>query len=76
MRTLINIGKLILNFARDLVLSGWDTARVILRAPGVVNSGTTVMPYGDLGPQIEKAVSAYAEDVKARAFPTEDEVYR
>lgn len=35
-----------------------------------------VKVYGDLGPQIEKAVSAYAEDVKARAFPTEDEVYR
>ncbi|MGR3513966.1 MAG: 3-methyl-2-oxobutanoate hydroxymethyltransferase [Paracoccaceae bacterium] len=35
-----------------------------------------VKVYGDLGPQIEKAVSAYADDVKARAFPTEDEVYR
>lgn len=35
-----------------------------------------VKVYGDLGPQIEKAVSAYADDVKSRAFPTEDEVYR
>ena len=35
-----------------------------------------VKVYGDLGPQIEKAVSAYAEDVRARTFPTEDEVYR
>lgn len=35
-----------------------------------------VKVYGDLGPQIEKAVSAYADEVKARTFPTEDEVYR
>ena len=35
-----------------------------------------VKVYGDLGPQIRKAVSDYADDVKARAFPTEDEVYR
>ena len=35
-----------------------------------------VKVYGDLGPQIEKAVSQYAEEVKARAFPTEKEVYR
>ncbi|MEM6387310.1 MAG: 3-methyl-2-oxobutanoate hydroxymethyltransferase [Pseudomonadota bacterium] len=35
-----------------------------------------VKVYGNLGPQIEKAVRSYAEDVKARAFPTEDEVYR
>ncbi len=35
-----------------------------------------VKVYGDLGPQIEKAVSTYAEEVKARAFPTEKEVYR
>lgn len=35
-----------------------------------------VKVYGDLGPQIEKAVSQYAEEVKTRAFPTEKEVYR
>ncbi len=35
-----------------------------------------VKVYGDLGPQIEKAVREYADDVKTRAFPTEDEVYR
>ena len=35
-----------------------------------------VKVYGDLGPQIEKAVSTYAEEVKARTFPTEKEVYR
>ncbi|WP_166416981.1 3-methyl-2-oxobutanoate hydroxymethyltransferase [Cochlodiniinecator piscidefendens] len=35
-----------------------------------------VKVYGQLGPMIEQAVSDYAEDVKTRAFPTEDQVYR
>lgn len=35
-----------------------------------------VKVYGQLGPMIEQAVSDYAEDVRARSFPTEDEVYR
>lgn len=35
-----------------------------------------VKVYGQLGAQIEAAVRAYAEDVRARAFPTEDQVYR
>jgi len=35
-----------------------------------------VKVYGDLGPAIERAVSEYAEDVKTRAFPTENEVYK
>ena len=35
-----------------------------------------VKVYGQLGPMIEDSVRRYAEDVKSRAFPTEDEVYR
>lgn len=35
-----------------------------------------VKVYGQLGPMIEDSVKRYAADVKARAFPTEDEVYR
>jgi len=35
-----------------------------------------VKVYGDLGPAIERAVSQYAEEVKDRSFPSEDEVYR
>ena len=35
-----------------------------------------VKVYGQLGPMIEDSVKRYAEDVKSRAFPTEDEVYR
>jgi 3-methyl-2-oxobutanoate hydroxymethyltransferase len=35
-----------------------------------------VKVYGDLGNMIEKAVEDYAGEVKSRAFPSEDEVYR
>ncbi len=35
-----------------------------------------VKVYGRLGDMIEEAVAAYAEEVRARAFPGEDQVYR
>ncbi len=35
-----------------------------------------VKMYGDLGPAIERAVAEYAEEVKTRAFPGEEHVYR
>lgn len=35
-----------------------------------------VKVYGDLLNQIENAVAAYADDVKDRQFPTEDQLYR
>ncbi|KAA9010443.1 3-methyl-2-oxobutanoate hydroxymethyltransferase [Histidinibacterium aquaticum] len=35
-----------------------------------------VKVYGQLGPMIEQAVGDYAEDVKSRNFPGEDQVYR
>jgi 3-methyl-2-oxobutanoate hydroxymethyltransferase len=35
-----------------------------------------VKVYGDLGPMIEDSVRRYAEEVKARSFPSEDQVYR
>ncbi len=34
-----------------------------------------VRRYGDLGPGIEAAISSYAKDVRARAFPGPDQVY-
>jgi 3-methyl-2-oxobutanoate hydroxymethyltransferase len=34
-----------------------------------------VRRYGDLGPGIEAAISAYAKDVRARAFPGPEQVY-
>jgi 3-methyl-2-oxobutanoate hydroxymethyltransferase len=34
-----------------------------------------VKRYGDLGPAIERAVAAYAADVRSRAFPGPDNVY-
>jgi multisubunit Na+/H+ antiporter MnhE subunit len=50
MRFVTNMGKLAFNFIRDVVLSGWDTAWVILRDSSIVNSGTTRMAYGELDP--------------------------
>lgn len=35
-----------------------------------------VKVYGNLGPMIEDSVRRYAEEVKARSFPSEDQVYR
>jgi 3-methyl-2-oxobutanoate hydroxymethyltransferase len=35
-----------------------------------------VKVYGQLGAMIEAAVEAYAQEVRERAFPTEDQVYR
>lgn len=35
-----------------------------------------VKVYGQIGPMIEEAVRAYADEVRARAFPTEDQIYR
>jgi 3-methyl-2-oxobutanoate hydroxymethyltransferase len=35
-----------------------------------------VKRYGSLGALIEEAVSAYADDVRARTFPTPDNVYK
>ncbi len=35
-----------------------------------------VKVYGQLGPMIEDSVRRYAEDVRNRAFPTDDEVYK
>jgi len=35
-----------------------------------------VKTYGDLGPAIERAVSDYAQEVRSRAFPGPDNVYR
>lgn len=35
-----------------------------------------VKKYGDLGPAIEQAVSDYADEVKSRSFPGDDNIYR
>jgi 3-methyl-2-oxobutanoate hydroxymethyltransferase len=35
-----------------------------------------VKRYGNLGPEIEKAVEGYATEVRARAFPGPEHVYR
>jgi 3-methyl-2-oxobutanoate hydroxymethyltransferase len=35
-----------------------------------------VKRFGDLAAEIQAAASAYAEDVRSRAFPTEEQIYR
>jgi len=35
-----------------------------------------VKRFGDLASEISAAASSYAEDVRSRAFPTEDQIYR
>lgn len=35
-----------------------------------------VKVYGDLGPQIEASVKAYAEEVRDRSFPGPDQTYK
>lgn len=35
-----------------------------------------VKVYGNLGEQIDQAVKSYAEEVKNRSFPSEDQIYR
>ena len=48
MRFVMALGTLVLHFAKNVLLSGWDTARVIIRDSDMVNSGTTRMSYGEL----------------------------
>ncbi len=42
--------RLLVSLLKELVLSGWSTARVILRPRRQVRPGFTRLDYGDLGP--------------------------
>jgi multisubunit Na+/H+ antiporter MnhE subunit len=42
--------RLLLNFLRDAVWSGWDTARIILYRRGTFEDGIIRMRYGQLDP--------------------------
>jgi len=42
--------RLLVNFLKELVLSGWATARVILTPRGQVQPGFARLDYGNLGP--------------------------
>lgn len=54
-----NVAKLIFNIIKQTVLSGWDTARVILQDPGVVHSGLTRMSYEALDPKAASLLGAF-----------------
>jgi multisubunit Na+/H+ antiporter MnhE subunit len=49
---------LIFNFLKNALLSGWDTARLILRNSALIHSGVTRMSYGDLGDNSASVLSA------------------
>lgn len=53
-----NVAKLIFNSIKQTVLSGWDTARVIMQDPGVVHSGLTRMSYKELDPKAASLLGA------------------
>src|ERR1700675_4954040 len=63
----IGIGGSVACDGQILVLE--DMLRLSPRVPKFVRR------YGDLGPGIEAAISSYAKDVRARAFPGPDQVY-
>ena len=58
MSLVFNVVKLVSNFIKGAVLSGWDTARVIMQDPSTVHSGMTRMPYGELDPKTASLLGA------------------
>ena len=55
---MFNVVKLVFNFIKGVVLSGWDTARVIMQDPSTAHSGMTRMPYGELDPKTASLLGA------------------
>jgi multisubunit Na+/H+ antiporter MnhE subunit len=52
------VAELIVNFIKSAVLSGLETARVILLRPGRVRGGMTTLAYHDLSPVQASLVGA------------------
>jgi multisubunit Na+/H+ antiporter MnhE subunit len=48
MNRLLALGRLGVNFLWEAIVSGWTTARIILRGDAVLQPGLVRMPYGDL----------------------------
>jgi len=46
----LNLAWLLFNFIKGALLSGWDTARVILFQSHCIHGGMTRMAYGELSP--------------------------
>lgn len=49
MNKLLAVGLLLFNFLKDVLVSGWITAVIILRGGKAVRPGFARMSYGDLG---------------------------
>jgi multisubunit Na+/H+ antiporter MnhE subunit len=51
---------LLTNLLKELILSGWSTARVILAPRGQVQGGFACLDYGDLGPDAASLLGVLA----------------
>ncbi len=51
---------LLTNLLKELALSGWSTARVILAPRGRVQGGFACLDYGDLGPDAASLLGVLA----------------
>jgi multisubunit Na+/H+ antiporter MnhE subunit len=57
MKKLFALLLLVFNFIKSALLSGWDTARVILRQPNI-EGGLMRMSYGELSPAAASVLGA------------------
>lgn len=58
MNFVINFTRLLFNIIKEIILSSWYTARIILKQPDTVNSGITDFHYGELDPKMASLLAA------------------
>ena len=58
MRRFLSLFLLALNFVREVVVSGWVTARLILVSPACLRSGYIRFHYGDLPDEAASLLAA------------------
>ena len=58
MKRMITVIALFLNFLKEVVVSGWTTAGIILRGNGDLHPGFARMSYGDLGDNAASLLAA------------------
>jgi multisubunit Na+/H+ antiporter MnhE subunit len=50
MKVLLSVIQIVFNVLKDILLSSWYTAKLILQKPETVKSGVTEFAYGELEP--------------------------